>query len=87
MIRYLSVALALLLATSAQAQQINGKVRYLGSQPPAEYDKPYTGKLTIRRLETEEEIVATCPKANARLGCAKHPTAALAISTSQTTTF
>ena len=42
-------------------------------QPPTEYDKPYAGKLTIRRLETVEEMIATCPKARTKYGCAKHP--------------
>jgi len=36
--------------------------------PPAEYDKPFTGKLIIRRFETEEEIAQIC-KGTSRVAC------------------
>jgi hypothetical protein len=54
----------------APAQQANGKVRYLAMQPPIEYDKPYVGKLTIRRLDSEEAVMAACPKSKSKYGCA-----------------
>ena len=46
--------------------------RWYGFLQPLKYDKPYTGKLIIRRLETEEEIVTICPKANTKTACAMH---------------
>src|SRR3989442_7646776 len=67
---------ALLLATGAAhaglRPHINGgkqTVRYFNWLPPAEFDKPYTGKLIIRRFETEEEIERIC-KGSAKYACA-----------------
>jgi hypothetical protein len=70
----LALLTMLCLPHSALAQQVNGKVRYLGTLPPVEYDKPYTGKLTIRRLATEEGVFATCLKAGEKkFACAAQP--------------
>ena len=40
--------------------------------PPAEYDGPYKGKLTVTLLDTEDEVVKQCPATTfpAKLGCA-----------------
>jgi hypothetical protein len=29
--------------------------------PPIEYDKPYTGELTLKRVATQEDVRASCP--------------------------
>jgi hypothetical protein len=68
----------LLLATGAACaashpRVVVGKPRitvmhYFNYLPPPEYDKPFTGKLTIRRLETEEEVFRTCK--TSRVACA-----------------
>lgn len=44
-----------------------GAVRVL---PPPEYDKPYTGKLTIERVETPEDVKRICNLAKPALACA-----------------
>src|SRR5262249_25631909 len=49
-------ALSVLSAPAAHA-------RMQTSMPPAEYDKPYTGELIIRRLTTEQDVRDACPKA------------------------
>jgi hypothetical protein len=50
-------ATALLLATGTAHAQ---RPTYI-SLPPAEYDKPYVGKLRIIRIDTEESLRAECP--------------------------
>src|SRR5262252_4011865 len=50
-------------------------IQFMTSLPPAEYDKPYTGELTIRRLATEQEIHTICPNygdTSHYTACAKH---------------
>jgi hypothetical protein len=70
----ISAALVALCATSATAQQIHGKTRYIATLPPVEYDKPYTGKLFIIRYSTEAEIFASCAGAGEKkLACSSHP--------------
>jgi hypothetical protein len=54
-----------LASTATQAQ----KLHYQGWFPPVEYDQPYTGKLTIRRLETQEEIAKLCTNSKAKIAC------------------
>jgi hypothetical protein len=71
MLRYLTLALALVAATPGYAQQ---KMRWVTSLPPVEYDKPYMGELTIRRAATEEDVRAACPKAafnHRAFGCSR----------------
>jgi hypothetical protein len=46
-------------------------IRYMNYLPPVEYDKPFTGTVIIRRLETEEEIERHC-KGSSKLACAGH---------------
>ena len=65
---------ALFLATGAAhaGPRVVGKptVRlYFNWLPPAEYDKPFTGSLIIRRLEAEEDIERVC-KGSSKVACA-----------------
>jgi hypothetical protein len=59
-----TVALLLAMATTAHAQII----------PPAQYDKPYTGRLTVDTVPTQRALAEVCPAAAARtanmIGCA-----------------
>jgi hypothetical protein len=57
-IRHIATGIAaLLLATGTAHAQ---RPTYI-SLPPAEYDKPYVGKLRIIRIDTEESLRAECP--------------------------
>jgi len=42
--------------------------------PPARYDRPYLGELTVIRLASEADVTMWCPPTNLRfkLGCATH---------------
>jgi hypothetical protein len=40
--------------------------------PPAKYDHPYTGKLTIERVTDPAAVRAHCPNTKKPLGCAHH---------------
>jgi len=66
---FLSGVAALLLVSGA------AHARMRTSLPPAEYDKPYEGELTIRRLATEQEIRTACPKVNWQANYQSHATA------------
>lgn len=59
-----TLAILLALAASAHAQLI----------PPAQYDRPYTGSLTINTVPTQRALAEICPLAAARtpnmIGCA-----------------
>ena len=44
-----------------------GAVRVL---PPPEYDRPYTGKLTIERVDTPEQVQTACNLKKPALACA-----------------
>ena len=67
----------LLLSSIAALFLVTGTAhaRMLTSLPPAEYDKPYEGELTIRRLATEQEIRNACPKVNWQANFQSHATA------------
>jgi hypothetical protein len=85
LIRYLTLALALLASSPATAQPIPERTpmgrttdvvyeppkNYVNMLPPAQYDKPYTGKLTITRVDTKEAIAVMCP--DSEWGCAVPP--------------
>jgi len=53
----------------AYPKPIRPHLIYFNYLPPPEYDKPFTGKLLIRRFETEEEIVEVC-KGSSKVACA-----------------
>src|SRR5262249_61393856 len=53
----------------AYPKPIRPNLIYFNYLPPPEYDKPFTGKLLIRRFETEEEIVEVC-KGSSKVACA-----------------
>jgi len=59
------------IAHAGPRPHINGgkqTVRYFNWLPPLEYDKAFTGKLIIRRLQTEEEIEKVC-KGDSKVAC------------------
>jgi len=59
-----TLALLLALVPAAQAQVI----------PPAQYDRPYGGSLTVNTVPTQRALAEICPQAAARtpnmIGCA-----------------
>jgi hypothetical protein len=59
-----TLALLLAMTVTAQAQLV----------PPAQYDKPYTGRLTVDTVPTQRALAEICPIAAARtpnlIGCA-----------------
>jgi hypothetical protein len=63
-------ALVFMALRPAQAQQVR---QYTNGLPPIEYDKPYTGELTIIRFTTEADVLATCTVSKSRFACAKTP--------------
>jgi hypothetical protein len=77
-VKSISAALTLLALVPivASAQEIKpapylmrppGTVRVL---PPPEFDRPYTGKLTIERAETPEDVQRICNLKKPALACA-----------------
>ena len=67
-------ALSVLSASAAHARTVRPPAPtriYFNYIPPPEFDKPYTGKLIIRRFETEEEIERMC-KGSSKYACAPH---------------
>jgi hypothetical protein len=41
--------------------------------PPVEFDKPYAGKLMIRRVDSKEEVQRVCQLSRPTVGCAVKP--------------
>jgi hypothetical protein len=62
-------ALLFMALQPAQAQQV--RRQYADGLPPIEYDKPYTGELTIVRLTNEAEVLAICTVGKSKRACAK----------------
>ena len=72
-----SVALlAIVCATSAQAQIVGTPWKNRAILPPPQYDQFYPGRLAIVRLATEDEVRAICSNArwvvSRAMACARH---------------
>jgi len=51
-----------LATTNAFAAQGKGKIHWMTTLPPAQYDVPYTGELTIWTVQSRNDILQYCPK-------------------------
>jgi len=51
-----------LATTNAFAAQGKGKIHWMTTLPPAQYDVPYTGELTIWTVQSRNDILQYCSK-------------------------